>query len=144
MFLWENDNRPMSPSISFSSSLSGLSGVSITSSSFATLQAGKSYVFDIVIWGSSNGTAQDIELTVVADGQSPFITTNWFSSTAKTYRLGVSQGERSLFGRVVVNGIGTNSEYKLKVIIASGFGIDSWDQITFAGGFSGQLVGSVS
>jgi hypothetical protein len=131
-------------SVAFSTSLSGSGGTSINSSEFATLQASKSYVFDVVIWGSSTGSTQHIEFSIAAIGQSPTISSYWITSSANAFRSGTPQAERSIYARVVVNGTSTTANYQLKVRITAGFPIDASEAITFSGGFTGLLVGSVN
>jgi hypothetical protein len=116
----------------------------MTSSNFATLEAGKSYSFDVLVWGKTLSNSLDLAITVSSMGQSPVVTTHWIASNSRTNRLGTGQRELSFFGRVIINGANTVSNYQLAVTISSGVNIDDYDQVTLGGGFSGQLVGSVS
>ena len=131
-------------SVTFPYDLSGNAGISMTSSNFASLEAGKSYVFDILVWGKTESNSLDLALSVSAIGQSPTATTHWIASNSRTYRSGILQRELSYFGRVVIYGASTITNYQLAVTVTSGVYIDSYDKVTLAGGFSGQVVGSVS
>ena len=83
-------------------------------------------------------------MTASAMGQTPTITTHWISTNSRNYRGGTSQRELSYFGRVVINGSSTVTTYQLAITISSGNFIDSFDQVTLSGGYTGQLVGSVT
>jgi hypothetical protein len=50
----------------------------------------------------------------------------------------------SQFARVIVNGSATITTYQLAVTITSGNFIHSIEAVTLGGGYSGQLVGSVT
>ena len=76
-------------SVNFASDLSGNAGVSISSSNFGTLEAGKSYVFDVLVWGKTESASLDLAFTVSAMGQSPTITTHWIASNSRTYRSAI-------------------------------------------------------
>jgi hypothetical protein len=131
-------------SISFPSALSGNAGTSASSNNFATLEAGKSYVFDVLIWGKTNASTLDLSLSASAMGQSPTVTAHWISTNSRNYRGGTGQRELSYIAKIVVNGSSTISSYQLAITMSSGSYIDAFDQVTFAGGFSALLVGSVS
>ena len=131
-------------SINFVGTLSGNAPTSKTSSAFASLAAGKSYVFDILVWGKSASTALDLNLAVSASGATPTITTHWFVAYGQTYRNNVLDQEHSFMGRVVIDGSSTITNYQLVLTITSGSYISSADAVTLAGGFTGILVGSVT
>jgi hypothetical protein len=131
-------------SITFSSALSGSSGSSQQSANFGTLEAGKSYVFDILVWGKTANTALYLALAVSGMSQSPTMTTHWRSSTSNTSRGGTLQKEISFFARVAIDGSATVTNYQLAVTISTGSYVLAEDQVTLSGGYSGQLVGSVT
>ncbi|MGA1432637.1 MAG: hypothetical protein ACO32T_02525, partial [Candidatus Nanopelagicaceae bacterium] len=130
--------------ISYTSALVGNAGVSLASTNFATLEAGKSYLFDVLVWGKTSSSSLDLALAVSAMGQAPTITTHWISTNSRNYRGNTGQRELSFFGRVIINGSSTITNYQLAVTVSSGSTIVSFDQVTLGGGFSGQLVGSVT
>ena len=59
-------------------------------------------------------------------------------------RGGTLQKEISFFARVSIDGTSTVLNYQLAVTISSGNLVLAEDQVTLAGGFSGQVVGSVT
>jgi hypothetical protein len=130
--------------VTFSGTLSGNAGVSMASANFGSLEAGKSYVFDILVWGKTTSDSLDLGLSVSAIGATPSLTTHWISTNSRNYRGMTGQREMSQFARVIVNGSTTITTYQLAVTITSGNFIHSIEAVTLGGGYSGQLVGSVT
>jgi len=128
----------------FSNPLMGSSGVSQASNNFANLQAGKSYLFDIFVYGYSEATNLYLNFTVSAIGQSPTITTYWLPGKSNSYRGNSNRSEFVFVGKAAIDGSGTITDYQLAVTIASGMFISDFDVVTLSGGFTGILVGSVS
>ncbi|NDF93183.1 MAG: hypothetical protein EB122_01245, partial [Actinobacteria bacterium] len=81
--------------ISYTSALVGNAGVSLASTNFATLEAGKSYLFDVLVWGKTSSSSLDLALAVSAMGQAPTITTHWISTNSRNYRGNTGQRELS-------------------------------------------------
>ncbi|MFM8843293.1 MAG: hypothetical protein ACKOFJ_03595, partial [Actinomycetota bacterium] len=131
-------------SISFANPLSGNAGVAQNSAEFGTLQAGKSYVFDILIWAKTNSTSIELALSASPMGQTPVISTIWISGSAKNYRGGTIQREFSYLAKLVIDGSSTITSYGLAITISTGTYINPADPVTLAGGFTGQIVGSVT
>jgi hypothetical protein len=129
--------------VTFAGSLSGNAGVSMASSNFGNLDAGKSYVFDILVWGKTTSDSLDLGLSVSSIGANPTLTTHWISSNSRNYRGLTGQREISQFARVIVNGSATITAYQLAITITSGNFIHSIEAVTLGGGYSGH-VGSVT
>ena len=131
-------------SVSFISKLQGSAGTSITSSPFATLKAGKSYLFDVIIWGRSASTNPTLKFSISTVGSGPTVNSYWFASSIQTYRDNLDKREYSFLGRVAIDASSYGSDFQLTVSVTSAYFIDSSEEITFSGGFAGQLVGSIS
>ena len=131
-------------SITFANALQGSAGSSQSSGNFANLSAGKSYLFDIVLWAYSSDDAPFLNFAVSAIGASPTITTHWMRSSANTYRGNVARMEQAFFGRVAIDGSTTITNFQLAVTVATGLALNDATKVTLSGGFTGQLVGSVS
>ncbi len=131
-------------SITFANALQGSPGSSQSSGNFANLLAGKSYLFDIIIWAYTAEDAPYLNFAVSAIGASPTITTHWMRATANTYRSNVARTEQAFFGRVAIDGSSTITNFQLAVTVASGLALTDSTKVTLTGGFTGQLVGSVS
>ena len=132
--------------IIFASNIQGVAGSSQVSNTFATLAAGKSYVFRVQI--QSYNIAQllltyPLALNVTAQGATPTITfsytvangIHWISSTRRE-QVGIT-ADISIDGSVV------NSSYSLTVSITCGANSTSFP-ITLTGNYIGVLVGQVS
>ncbi len=131
-------------SITFANALQGSAGSSQSSGNFANLSAGKSYLFDIILWAYTSEDAPYLNFAVSAIGASPTITTHWIRSTANTYRGNVAKTEQAFFGRVAIDGSATITNFQLAVTVATGLALNDSTKVTLTGGFTGQLVGSVS
>ncbi len=128
----------------FANTLKGTAGVSQATNEFANLEAGKSYLFDLFVYGYSQATDLYLNFTVSAIGQTPTITTYWLPGKSTSYRGNSAKTEFVFVGKAAVNGSSTIANYQLAITIASGMYISDANAVTLAGGFTGILVGSVS
>jgi hypothetical protein len=128
----------------FSGGLQGNEGVSISSANFGNLEAGKSYVFDVLIWGKITYADTRLGFSASAIGATPTVTTHWISAVAKNYRGLTQQTEYSIHGKIIVNGSSTINSYQLAVTVVSGTFLSPSEQVLLNGGFTGQLVGSIT
>jgi len=131
-------------SITFANALQGSPGSSQSSGNFANLLAGKSYIFDIIIWAYTTEDSPYLNFAVSAIGATPTITTHWMRSSANTYRNNVARTEQAFFGRVAIDGSSTITNFQLAVTVATGFALNDSTKVTLTGGFTGLLVGSIS
>lgn len=132
-----------SGSINFAAALSGSPGTSQRSNDFSDLEPGKNYVFDIFVIGNASMSGFPMSMAVSASGESPILSTHWFSTYGDSYRGGTTKIEYSFFARVVVNGALTTSAYKLAVTITCGQNTTSVP-VTLSGSFVSTIVGSAS
>ena len=130
--------------ISFTSTLQGNAGVSITSSNFGTFESGKSYVVRIQLWGKATVNNVNLNLVVSAIGATPTMATYWTSAPVSTYRSNVLGKEYDIVADVVLNGSAVVSNYQLAVTISTGYSVAVSDALTFNGGYTSILSGAVS
>lgn len=130
--------------ISFSNTLQGNAGVSITSGNFGTFAAGKSYVVRLQLWGKTTVNNVNLNLVVSAIGATPTIATYWTSAPVSTYRSNVNSKEYDMTADVVINGSAVVTSFQLAVTITTGYSINSSDALTFSGGYTSTLSGAVS
>ena len=133
-----------SGSITFANFLQGSAGSSQSSGNFANLQAGKSYVFDIVIWAYGADENPYLNFSVSTIGASLTLSPIWIRSSSNTFRDNTARTEHAFIGKVAVNGSSVITNFQLAVTVATGFEITSSSKITLTGGYVGQLVGSIS
>ncbi|MFM7542568.1 MAG: collagen-like protein [Actinomycetales bacterium] len=133
-----------SGSITFANFLQGSAGTSQSSGNFANLQAGKSYVFDIVIWAYGADENPYLNFSVSTIGASLTLSPIWIRSSSNTFRDNTARTEHAFIGKVAVNGSSVITNFQLAVTVATGFEITSSSKITLTGGYVGQLVGSIS
>jgi hypothetical protein len=131
-------------SVSFANFLQGSAGTSQTSTPFASLKAGKSYVFDIILWAYGADDNPFLNFQVSAIGATPSLSTIWLRSASNTYRGNTPRMEQAFIGKVSINGASTVTDFQLAVTVATGFEITAGNKISLSGGYSGQLVGNVS
>ena len=109
-----------------------------------TFEAGKAYVVRIQLWGKTTVNNVNLNLVVTAIGATPTIATYWTSAPVSTYRSNVNSKEYDMVADVVINGTSVVTSYQLAVTITTGYSIASSDALTFNGGYSSTLSGSVS
>lgn len=131
-------------SIQFPNPLQGNAQVGQTSSAFGNFEAGKSYIVDILIWGISSSNAHSLKLSISSSDNSVQPISHWFTSLGNTYRDNSVASEYSFMGRVALDGSLANAAFNLIVNVTTGGPIIAGEAVTLSGGFSGQLVGSVS
>lgn len=130
--------------ISFVGTFQGTSGSSKVSEAFASLAAGKSYVFDIVVYGYSSADTLEINFSAAAGSAQAVVTTMWIPIKANTYRDNAVRQEFGFFARLTIDGSATSSTYSLTVTVSTGTNIPSGSAVTLAGNYSAILVGSVN
>lgn len=130
--------------ISFVGTLQGSAGASKISEAFISLQAGKSYVFDIVIYGYSSADALNLNFSATASSDLATITPMWIPTKANSQRDNAARQEYGFFARLTVNGASTTSTYQLTVTVTTGLTITAGSAVTLAGNYSGILVGSIN
>jgi hypothetical protein len=124
--------------------LQGTAGATQPSQIFGDLQAGKSYVFDIFIWGIDESEGTALTLAIETVGVSLTLKPHWIISRSESYRDNVLKTERAFIAKVAINGSSTSSNYNLRVNVSTAYPIGASAAIALFGGFTSQLVGSVT
>ncbi len=130
--------------ISFANPLQGAAGVGQNSSAFGNFEAGKSYIVDVLIWGISSSNTHSLKLNVTSSDNSVQPVSHWFTALGTTYRNNSVASEYSFMGRIAIDGSQAATSYNLIANVTTGGPIIAGESVTLAGGFSGQLVGSIT
>ncbi|MFM8671792.1 MAG: hypothetical protein ACKODD_00525 [Candidatus Nanopelagicus sp.] len=132
--------------IAFPNILSGTAGSTSVSSTFASLEGGKKYVLDALIYATNNDSdVYPLKVTFAASTGSPTITTKYIVMRGSSYRTSSSRTEYSIFAKVIIDGSAVGSTYGLVATITCGT-TTSFDaaRLTIAGDYVGQEVGSIN
>ena len=94
--------------------------------------------------GSTIADVLNLNLSVAAVGETPTIKTYWITSHSGSYRDNTVTNEQSFFAKVTVDATSSTFNSTLKVSITTGLTIFASEAVTLSGGYTGQLVGSIS
>jgi hypothetical protein len=133
--------------ISFPNLLSGDVGTSSISNSFSTFSAGKKYVVDALIYATNSDTTESypLKITFAASTGSPVITTKYLVTRGTSYRTSTARPEYSIHAKVVIDASNVVANFGLVATVICGARTNfAGTQLTLAGDFIGQEVGSIN
>ncbi|MFM7874480.1 MAG: hypothetical protein ACKO8Y_07700, partial [Actinomycetota bacterium] len=130
-------------SITFTGTLVGSANTTKISETFASLAAGKSYVFDIVIYGYSSADALNLNFSANAGSGLATVTPMWIPTKANSQRDGLARQEYGFFARLSIDGSLTTSSYGLTVTVTTGQTITAGSAVTRACNYSSIMVGGI-
>jgi len=130
----------------FASQISGNAGNSSLSNTFGNFTAGKSYLVNVIIYGTNtfNSSSIPLSLSISATSGTPVKTTNWTTYSASSYRDGTVKNEYCISALVVIDGTSVGSTFNIRAEVFTGENLGgSSVYVTLVGKYVSQLVGSI-
>jgi hypothetical protein len=134
-------------SINFLSSVVGAAGQITHSETFGALTSSKSYQVELVIYGTGSTDTESLPLKFEISGVGDTLAVSdiqWMNSTAQSIRSGSLKFEHRVTARFALKSKELALNYSLKATITTGEMIMSGRNVSFAGNFLIQEVGSVN
>jgi len=130
----------------FASQISGNAGNSSLSNTFGNFTAGKSYLVNVLIYGTNtfNSSSIPLSLSITATSGTPIKTTNWTTYSASSYRDGTVKNEYCISALVVIDGTLVGSTFNIRAEVFTGENLGASSvYVTLVGKYVSQLVGSI-
>jgi Collagen triple helix repeat (20 copies) len=132
--------------VTFVSQISGNIGNSSLSNTFGNFTAGKSYLVNVIIYGTNtfNSSSIPLSISITATSGTPIKTTNWTTYSASSYRDGTVKNEYCISALVVIDGTLVGSTFNIRAEVFTGENLGASSvYVTLVGKYVSQLVGSI-